>query len=44
MQVQLDGKTKLKALKISAMGIFSVVIVEVSMGSLVNSLAKERFA
>ena len=39
MQVQLDGKTKLKALKISAVAIFSVVIVEVTVGSLVNSLA-----
>ena len=39
MQAQFDGKTKLKALKISAVAIFSVVIVEVTVGSLVNSLA-----
>ena len=39
MQVQLEGKTKLKALKISAVAIFSVVIVEVTVGLLVNSLA-----
>ncbi len=39
MQVQLDGKNKLKALKISAVAIFSVVLVEVTVGFLVNSLA-----
>ena len=39
MQVHLDGKTKLKALKISAVAIFSVVIIEVTVGYLVNSLA-----
>jgi cation diffusion facilitator family transporter len=39
MQVQLNGKAKLKALKISAVAIFSVVIIEVTVGSLVNSLA-----
>ena len=39
MQPSLDGKTKLKALEISAVAIFSVVIVEVSVGLTVNSLA-----
>jgi len=39
MQSILEGKTKLKALKISAFAIFSVVIVEVIVGLLVNSLA-----
>ena len=39
MQLNLEGKTKLKALKISAVAIFSVVIVEVTVGLLVNSLA-----
>lgn len=34
-----QGKYKLKALKISAIAIFSVVIVEVTVGLLVNSLA-----
>jgi cation diffusion facilitator family transporter len=39
MQGTSEGQTKLKALKISAIAIFSVVIVEVTIGSLVNSLA-----
>ena len=39
MQSPHEGKTKLKALKISAVAIFSVVIVEVTVGALVNSLA-----
>ena len=39
MQGILEGKTKLKALKISAIAIFSVVIIEVTVGYLVNSLA-----
>jgi cation diffusion facilitator family transporter len=39
MQGRLEGKTKLNALKISAIAIFSVVIVEVTVGLLVNSLA-----
>jgi cation diffusion facilitator family transporter len=39
MQGVQVGKTKLKALKISAIAIFSVVIVEVTVGALVNSLA-----
>lgn len=39
MQGSDEGKTKLKALKISALAIFSVVIVEVSIGLIVNSLA-----
>ena len=39
MQSPIDGKHKLKALKISAVAIFSVVIVEVTVGFLVNSLA-----
>ena len=34
-----EGKYKLKALKISAIAIFSVVLVEVTVGLLVNSLA-----
>lgn len=34
-----QGKYKLKALKISAIAIFSVVIVEVTVGLLINSLA-----
>jgi cation diffusion facilitator family transporter len=39
MQVQIDGKSKLRALKISAVAIFSVVLVEVTAGFLVNSFA-----
>ncbi len=39
MQLHIEGKTKLKALRISAIAIFSVVIVEVTVGFLVNSLA-----
>jgi cation diffusion facilitator family transporter len=39
MHGAIEGKSKLKALKISAVAIFSVVIVEVTVGSLVNSLA-----
>ncbi|MGA3059532.1 MAG: cation diffusion facilitator family transporter [Candidatus Bathyarchaeia archaeon] len=39
MQGSGEGKHKLKALKISAIAIFSVVIVEVSIGLFVNSLA-----
>ena len=39
MQGSGEGKYKLKALKISAVAIFSVVIVEVSIGLIVNSLA-----
>ena len=39
MQSSGDGKYKLKALKIAAVAIFSVVIVEVSIGIFVNSLA-----
>jgi cation diffusion facilitator family transporter len=39
MQSNLEGQQKLKALKISAIAIFSVVIVEVTIGSFVNSLA-----
>jgi cation diffusion facilitator family transporter len=39
MQSPLEGKTKLKALKISAFAIFTVVIIEVTVGALVNSLA-----
>jgi cation diffusion facilitator family transporter len=39
MQDIQDGKNKLNALKISAIAIFSVVIVEVSVGLIVNSLA-----
>jgi len=39
MQSQRLGNYKLKALKISAAAIFSVVIVEVTVGLIVNSLA-----
>ena len=39
MQRFSEAKYKLKALKISAIAIFSVVLVEVSVGLLVNSLA-----
>ena len=39
MQGSSVGKYKLKALKISAVAIFSVVLVEVSVGLIVNSLA-----
>ena len=39
MQDAQVGKVKLKALKISAVAIFSVVIAEVTVGYLVNSLA-----
>jgi cation diffusion facilitator family transporter len=39
MQASTEGKYKLKTLKISAVAIFSVVIVEVSVGLIVNSLA-----
>jgi len=39
MQESVDGKYKLKALRIAAAAIFSVVIVEVSIGFFVNSLA-----
>jgi cation diffusion facilitator family transporter len=39
MQGQIEGKNKLKALQISAISIFSVVIIEVTVGFLVNSLA-----
>ncbi len=39
MQSASEGKYKLKALQISAVAIFSVVIVEVSVGLFVNSLA-----
>jgi cation diffusion facilitator family transporter len=39
MQDAQVGKIKLKALKISAIAIFSVVIAEVTVGYLVNSLA-----
>lgn len=39
MQSNLEGQAKLKAFKIAAIVIFSVVIVEVTIGSLVNSLA-----
>jgi cation diffusion facilitator family transporter len=39
MQGSSEGKYKLSALKISAIAIFSVVIVEVTVGALVNSLA-----
>jgi len=35
----LDGSGKLRALKLSALAIFSVVIIEVTIGLLVNSLA-----
>ena len=39
MQSSSDGKYKLQALKIAAIAIFSVVIVELSIGLFVNSLA-----
>ena len=39
MQGSPEGNYKLKALKITAVAIFSVVILEVSIGLLVNSLA-----
>jgi len=39
MQSSLEAKEKLKALRISAIAIFSVVIVEVALGVIVNSLA-----
>ena len=39
MQESVDGNYKLRALRIAAVAIFSVVIVEVSIGFLVNSLA-----
>jgi cation diffusion facilitator family transporter len=39
MQSPKEGKSKLKALKISAVAIFSVVVVEVTVGIVVNSLA-----
>ena len=39
MQGRIEGKHKLKALKISAIAIFSVILVEVTVGLLVNSLA-----
>jgi cation diffusion facilitator family transporter len=39
MHDSAEGKYKLKALRISAVAIFSVVIVEVSIGLIVNSLA-----
>jgi cation diffusion facilitator family transporter len=39
MQGSFEGKNKLKVLKISATAIFSVVIIEVTVGLLVNSLA-----
>lgn len=39
MQVVQEGKYKLNALKISAIAIFSVVIVEITVGLFVNSLA-----
>jgi cation diffusion facilitator family transporter len=39
MQGSSEGKYKLGALKISAIAIFSVVIVEITVGSIVNSLA-----
>lgn len=39
MQILQEGKHKLKALRISAVAIFSVVIVEVIIGLIVNSLA-----
>jgi cation diffusion facilitator family transporter len=39
MQGHGEGNYKLKALKVSATAIFSVVIVEVSVGLIVNSLA-----
>ena len=39
MQGEQEGKYKLRALKISAAAIFSVVLVEVILGLIVNSLA-----
>jgi cation diffusion facilitator family transporter len=39
MQLHLEGEIKLKALKISTIAIFSVVLIEVNIGLLVNSLA-----
>ena len=39
MQESADGKYKLRALRIAAVAIFSVVIVEVTLGIFVNSLA-----
>jgi cation diffusion facilitator family transporter len=39
MQGVQEGKSKLRAFKIAAIVIFSVVIVEVTIGTLVNSLA-----
>ena len=39
MQESAEGKYKLRALRIAAVAIFSVVIVEVSIGFFVNSLA-----
>ena len=39
MQESVDGKFKLRALKIAAAAIFSVVVVELSIGLFVNSLA-----
>src|SRR5512138_3624198 len=39
MQGIQEGKSKLRAFKIAAIVIFSVVIVEVTIGTLVNSLA-----
>lgn len=39
MQSSYEGNLKLKALKFSTIAIFSVVIVEVTLGFLVNSLA-----
>src|SRR4030043_873817 len=39
MQSSQEGTYKLRALKLSAAAIFSVVIIEVTVGLLVNSLA-----
>jgi cation diffusion facilitator family transporter len=39
MQESAEGKYKLRALRIAAVAIFSVVVVEVSVGFFVNSLA-----
>ncbi len=39
MQEPVDGKYKLRALRIAAVAIFSVVVVELSIGFFVNSLA-----
>ncbi len=41
MQGSSEGKYKLKALKVSAVAVFSAVIVELSIGFFVNSLAIE---